>query len=107
MLNYLDMVTRQTIIRRRHFWYSRDIMNFLIHIQKDKKEDIRYLKIAYDDITQLIELVESYRDTINSTRDLYLANASLQLSDTMRILTIFSVILSPLTLIAAGIYGMN
>ena len=43
---------------------------------------------------------------LNSTRDLYMANISLQLNDTMRILTVFSVILLPLTLIA-GIYGMN
>jgi Mg2+ and Co2+ transporter CorA len=42
---------------------------------------------------QLIELIESYGDTINLTRDLYIANVSLQLNDTMRILTIFSVIL--------------
>lgn len=34
--------------------------------------------MAYDNITQLIELVESYRDTINSVRDLYIANISLK-----------------------------
>ena len=106
MLSYLDTVTKQIILLRRHFWYTRDIMNFLTHTQKEKQEEIRYLQIAYDDISQLIELIESYGDTINSTRDLYIANISLQLSDTMRILTIVSVILLPLTLIA-GIYGMN
>ena len=37
---------------------------------------------------------------------MYIANVSLQLSDTMRVLTVFSVILMPLTLIV-GIYGMN
>jgi magnesium transporter len=62
--------------------------------------------MAHDDINQLVELIESYRDTINSTRDLYIANVSLLLSDTMRILTIFSLILLPLTFIV-GIYGMN
>jgi len=106
MFSYLDTVAKQIIILRRHFWYTRDIMNFLIHTQTDKEDEIKYLRMAYDDINQLIELVESYGDTINSTRDLYIANVSLQLSDTMRILTIFSVILLPLTLIA-GIYGMN
>ncbi len=112
MLNYLDMVTRQIILLRRHFWYTRDILNFLTHVQQEEdnnnknNKEIRYLQIAYEDINQLIELIESYQDTINSTRDLYLANVSLQLNDTMRILTIFSVILLPLTLIA-GIYGMN
>jgi magnesium transporter len=50
--------------------------------------------------------VESYGDTINSTRDLYIANISLQLNDTMRILTVFSAILLPLSLLT-GIYGMN
>jgi hypothetical protein len=51
-------------------------------------------------------LVESYRDTINSTRELYVANVSLQMSDTMKTLTIFSAILLPLTFISS-IYGMN
>ena len=62
--------------------------------------------MAYDNITQLLELVESYRDTINSVRDLYIANISLQMNDTMRILTIFAAILLPLTLVV-GIYSMN
>lgn len=106
MLEYLDIVTRQLIIIRRHFWYTRDMINFLLHMQQNVSKDLRYLKIGYDDITSIIDLIESYGDTINSTRDLYLANVSLQLNDTMRILTIFSVILLPLTLIA-GVYGMN
>ena len=106
MFSYLDTVAKQIIILRRHFWYTPDIINFLIHTQTDKEDEIKYLHMAYDDTNQLIELIESYGDTINSTQDLYIANVSLQLNDTMRILTIFSVILLPLTLIA-GIYGMN
>ena len=81
------------------------MFNFLVHTEEDKDE-IKYVRMAYDNITQLIELVESYRDTINSARDLYIANISLQINDTMRILTIFATILLPLTLVV-GIYGMN
>ena len=105
MLEYLDSLSRQVIILRRHFWHMRDIINFLTHTEEDK-EDVKYLKIVYDDINQLIEMVESYRDTINSTRELYIANVSLQMSDTMKTLTIFSAILLPLTFISS-IYGMN
>ena len=105
MLDYLDVVAKQTIIIRRHFWYTRDAINFLIHMQ-NQGDEVRYLQIAYDDIGQLIQLIESYGDTINSTRDLYIANISLQLNDTMRILTVFSAIILPLSLIT-GIYGMN
>ena len=105
MLEYLDSLSRQVIILRRHFWRMRDIINFLTHTEENK-EDVKYLKIVYDDINQLIELVESYRDTINSTRELYIANISLQMSDTMKTLTIFSAILLPLTFISS-VYGMN
>jgi magnesium transporter len=105
MLEYLDSLSRQVIILRRHFWHMRDIINFLTHTEEDT-EDVKYLKIVYDDINQLIDLVESYRDTINSTRELYIANVSLQMSDTMKTLTIFSAILLPLTFISS-IYGMN
>jgi hypothetical protein len=56
------------------------------------------LQIAHDNINDVIELVESFRDTINSTRDLYLASISMQMNDTMRILTIFTAVLLPLTL---------
>jgi magnesium transporter len=55
---------------------------------------------------QLIDLVESYQDTINSTRDIYAGSISLQLNDTMRILTVFSSILLPLTFLTS-IFGMQ
>ncbi|HEU0046427.1 MAG TPA: CorA family divalent cation transporter [Nitrososphaera sp.] len=105
MLEYLDNLSRQIIILRRHFWHIRDIINFLTHMQEDKP-DIKYLKIVYDDINQLIDLVESYQDTVNSTRELYIANVSLQMNDTVRTLTLFSAILLPLTFISS-VYGMN
>ncbi len=109
MLEYLDTLSRQIIVLRRHFWHVRDILNFLIHMEKEQSKEggeIKYIEMAYDNITQLIQLVESYRDTINSTRDLYIANISLQMNDTMRILAIFSAIVLPLTFIS-GVYGMN
>jgi magnesium transporter len=90
MLEYLDTLSRQIIVLRRHFWHIRDILNFLIHMEKEqsKKEgEVKYIEMAYDNITQLIQLVESYRDT-------------------MRILAIFSAIVLPLTFIS-GVYGMN
>jgi magnesium transporter len=101
----IDILSRQTIMLRRQFWHVRNIINFLLHSEKDK-EDVKYIEIVYDDITQLIDFVESYEGTINSIRELYVAKVSLQINETMRVLTIFTVILLPLALIA-GIYGMN
>jgi len=101
----IETLSRKTIILRRHFWRVRNIINFLVHNEHDK-EEIKYIEMVYDDISQLIDFVESYEGTINSIRELYVAKVSLQINDTMKLLTIFTVILLPLTLIA-GIYGMN
>jgi magnesium transporter len=104
-IQYLSTLSRQLIVFRRHFWRVRDVVNFLSHMEKDQNE-VKYIQMAYDNISHLVELVESYPDTINSVRDLYIANISLEMNDTMRTLTIFASILLPLTLVAS-IYGMN
>jgi magnesium transporter len=101
----IDPLSRQTIVLRRQFWRIRNIINFLVHNEHDK-EEVKYVEMVYDDISQLIDFVESYEGTINSIRELYVAKVSLQINDTMRILTIFTVVFLPLTLIV-GIYGMN
>ena len=44
-------------------------------------------------------MVESYRDTINSTREVFSSSVSLQTNETMKILTIFSTIILPLSLL--------
>jgi magnesium transporter len=40
MLEYLDSLSREVIILRRHFWHMRDIINFLTHTVEDK-EDVK------------------------------------------------------------------
>ncbi|VFJ15262.1 magnesium transporter CorA family protein [Candidatus Nitrosocosmicus franklandus] len=98
VLTYLDTLSRQVIILRRHFWDARNIINYHINMEKDK-DDIKYLQIVYDNINQLIEMIQSYQDTINSTRELFSASISLQMNETMRVLTVFSAIVLPLSLI--------
>jgi magnesium transporter len=44
-------------------------------------------------------MIQSYQDTINSTRELFSASISLQMNETMRVLTIFSAIVLPLSLL--------
>jgi magnesium transporter len=98
VLKHLDLLSKQIIILRRHFWHARHIINYHTHMEEDK-EDIKFLKIVYDDINQLIEMIQSYQDTINSTRDTFSNSVSLQTNDVMRVLTIFSTIILPLSLL--------
>jgi len=98
LLQYLDLLSKQAIMLRRHFWHARDIINYHTNMEEDK-EDIKFLRMVYDDINQLIEMAQSYQETINSARDIFSNSVSLQLNDTMRILTIFSTIILPLSLL--------
>lgn len=98
VLTYLDTLSRQVIILRRYFWDARNVINYHINMEKDK-EDIKYLQIVYNNINQLIEMIQSYQDTINSTRELFSSSVSLQINETMRVLTIFSAIVLPLSLL--------
>lgn len=104
-LQMLDVLSKQAIILRRHFWHARNTINFLSYAEEDN-EDVKYLKMVYDEVTQLIEMIESYRDTINSTREVFASSISLRMSDSMRILTVFSVVLLPLTFVT-GIFSMS
>lgn len=65
MFENIEVLSRQTIILRRHFWRVRNIINFLVHNEHDK-EEVKYIGMVYYDISQLIAFVESYEGTINS-----------------------------------------
>ena len=65
-----------------------------------------FIRDLYDHTVQVLDMVESYRDTINGLQDLYLSEISFKMNQVMQILTIISVIFVPLTFLA-GIYGMN
>jgi magnesium transporter len=104
-LQMLDLLSKQAIILRRHFWHARNTINFLSYAERDN-EDVMYLKMVYDEVTQLIDMIESHRDTMNSTREVFAGSISLRMSDSMRILTVFSVVLLPLSFVT-GIFSMS
>ncbi len=105
VLNYLDTISRQVITLRRYFWDARNVINYHLNMEKDK-DDIKYLQIVYNNIDQLIEMIQSYQDTINSTREIFSSSVSLQINETMRVLTIFSAIVLPLSLLL-GVLGLQ
>jgi magnesium transporter len=65
-----------------------------------------YIRDIYDHVTQIMDLIETYRDTLTSDRDIYLSAVSLSLNKVMKQLTIIATIMLPLTFIV-GVYGMN
>jgi magnesium transporter len=96
------------ISMRRAAWPERDKNNDLLRsnntlIHPDVKV---FLRDAYDHSIQIIDLIESMRETATSLLDLYLSLMSNKMSEVMKTLTIISAIFIPLTFIV-GVYGMN
>ncbi|RLI97013.1 MAG: magnesium and cobalt transport protein CorA [Candidatus Aenigmatarchaeota archaeon] len=65
-----------------------------------------YFRDVYDHISKAYGILESQRDLINSAFQAYSSNASNQMNDVMKTLTLVATIFIPLTFIT-GIYGMN
>lgn len=101
-------VKKLVISMRRAAWPERDKLNELLKtnsalINEDTKV---FIRDAYDHSIQVIDLIESMRETATSLLDLYLSLMSNKMNEVMKTLTIISAIFIPLTFIA-GIYGMN
>jgi magnesium transporter len=65
-----------------------------------------FYRDIYDHIGRVTDLAENYRDLISDALSAYLSVVSNRLNQIMKVLTIFSAIMLPLTFIA-GVYGMN
>jgi magnesium transporter len=70
-------------------------------------EDMRpFYRDVYDHLVRVVDLADSYRDLISGSLEAYLSVVSNRLNEIMKVLTIFSAVMLPLTFIA-GVYGMN
>jgi magnesium transporter len=65
-----------------------------------------FFRDIFDHLVRVTDLAESYRDLISGSLEAYLSVVSNRLNEIMKVLTIFSAIMLPLTFIA-GVYGMN
>lgn len=65
-----------------------------------------YFRDIYDHLVRIQDLIESVRDIVSGTLDIYLSATSNRLNEIMKALTIVSTIFLPLSFLA-GVYGMN
>lgn len=59
-----------------------------------------------DNVLRLTDALEQQRDLLTNVKDTYLSVVAQRTNDVMRVLTVFSAIVLPLSLVA-GVYGMN
>ncbi|MFN9871566.1 MAG: magnesium/cobalt transporter CorA [Cyanobacteriota bacterium] len=116
VLNDTDQVEIQEIHRfkrgllalRRAVWPMREVVGAIAKSESDLiRADSRvFWRDLYDHTVQVIDMVETSRDTLASLHDTYLSSLSNRMNEVMKTLTIISTIFIPLTFIA-GVYGMN
>lgn len=104
----IHALKRELLTTRRAVWPQRDMLNQLIrdespHIGQGTKI---YLRDCFDHTFQLIDLVETYRETISDLTDIFMSAQNTRMNEVMKVLTVIATIFMPLTLVSS-IYGMN
>jgi len=98
---------RELITLRRIVGRQRDIMEYLsTSVNEVVADDQTAFMIATENAARLVDALESGRGLLGSVLDTYRGAVADQTNEIVRLLTVFSAILLPLTLIA-GILGMN
>ena len=99
---------RDLLTLRRTLWPTRDLFNSLLRdaAAHFSTETLIYLRDCYDHTFQVIDTLETYRESASGLLDVYLSSVSNRMNSVMKVLTIIATIFMPLTFIA-GIYGMN
>lgn len=99
---------REMIFLRRSIWPLREVISGISRKESNLIEESTeiFLRDVYDHTIQVIDTIESFRDTVSGMLDIYLSSLSNRMNEVMKVLTIFASIFIPLTFVA-GIYGMN
>jgi magnesium transporter len=103
------MDLKRSVLRLRRI--STKQMDIMLRMSRGEfhliAEEMRpFYRDVYDHIVRVTDLAESYRDLIGGSLEAYLSVVSNRMNEIMKVLTIFSAIMLPLTFIA-GVYGMN
>ncbi|WGK64749.1 magnesium/cobalt transporter CorA [Croceiramulus getboli] len=104
----IQELKREAVKIRRSIYPVREVLNKIEKTQHFliEGQTMTYFRDLYDHTIQVIETIETYRDTISGLMDAYMSNVSNKMNQVMKVLTIIATIFIPLTFIA-GIYGMN
>ena len=107
VLGEIHLKRRALITLGRLFWRQRDLMARLLRDEShfDKRTRI-YLRDAYDQTVQLLDMTETTRELAASLLEIHLSISANRTNQVMKTLTIMASIFIPLTFVA-GVYGMN
>jgi magnesium transporter len=87
---------------------TRDAVNSMLRDPTDLIPDDLYpfFRDVYDHVLRLLDSVETLRDLLNNTLDVYLSSVANRTNQVMKVLTVLSTIALP-GLVITSFYGMN
>lgn len=108
VLKNIYLVKREIILLRKSLWPLREIASKL---HRDDFDWITpnislYLRDLHDHTVQAADTIETFRDMVSGTIDLYLSNVGYKTNEVMKLLTIVAMIFSP-AIFLTGLWGMN
>ncbi|MFW5798533.1 MAG: magnesium/cobalt transporter CorA, partial [Planctomycetota bacterium] len=108
LLSDLFALKREGVSLRRTAWPLRELVSMMERGEPKVigKEVRPYLRDLYDHVVQVVDTVETMRESASGMLDIYLSSVSNRMNEVMKVLTIIGSIFIPITFIA-GIYGMN
>lgn len=104
----LFSIKRDLSQQRRALWPIREVLDQLCRESLTLiDEDLHsYLRDVQDHTMQILDILESYRDTASGLNDLYQSMIGNKMNETMKLLTLMASFFIPITFLA-GVYGMN
>jgi len=107
-LDELLHLKRDINVLRRSSLPQRELLNQISRgdAKLVQREHLIYFRDVYDHMFRISETIDVDRDQMTGTMEAYLSVVANRTNEIMKVLTIFSAVMLPLTLIA-GIYGMN
>ncbi len=99
---------RRLVEFRRITGAMREVVNSLMRRQNGLlRDDLDpYFRDIYDHLVRTVELVESHRDLLTGSLDIYLSAVANRTNEVMKVLTIYGTLALPLVVIT-GFFGMN
>ncbi|MBI2065077.1 MAG: magnesium transporter CorA family protein [Candidatus Yanofskybacteria bacterium] len=108
MLEKIFKIKRSLIDFRRNAGGMREVVSLLVRHPRIKTDgDLEnYYRDLYEHAIRVIEFIETYRDTLNSSLDVYLSAIAQKTNEISKVLAVYGTIALPF-LVLTGLYGMN
>ncbi|MFB3916245.1 MAG: magnesium/cobalt transporter CorA [Terriglobales bacterium] len=108
VLSRIFRLKRTLIEFRRITGAMREVVNAIVRREGGFLGDDLdpYFRDVYDHLVRTVEMIETYRDLLTGSLDIYLSAVANRTNEVMKVLTIYGTIALPLVIIT-GFFGMN